>query len=344
MSKLKKLPYGISDFKRLKEEDFYFVDKTKFIEILESLESFSMFLRPRRFGKSLLISMLHYYYDVFYKEQFNTLFKDTYIGKHPTKEKNSYHILRFDFSSVSVEDVHESFSYNVKTVLNSFIEKYNLPVEKTDNPKFTFVNIFDYFQKQEDKNLFILIDEYDHFANRLLLLDKQNYKGVVSEKTAFFKELFTLLKSATGAENAPLKKMFITGVTPMVMYDVTSGFNIGKNLSLNPKLNDMVGINEEELNELIEYYYVEDIDRNLLKEWYNNYRFSQYTKQKIYNTDMILYYLQHHIDFAQAPDEMIDINVRSDYSKLRHIVYTNNRLNGKKLSFSGSLKIKRKLQ
>ena len=189
---MKKLPYGISDFKRLKEEDFYFVDKTKFIEILESLESFSMFLRPRRFGKSLLISMLHYYYDIFYKKNFNTLFKDTYIGKNPTKERNSYHILRFDFSGVSVEDVHESFKHNVKLVVNGFIKKYNLDIKLEENPKFTLENIMDYFKKQEDKKLYILIDEYDHFANRLLLLDKTNYKDVVSEKTAFFKEFFTL--------------------------------------------------------------------------------------------------------------------------------------------------------
>lgn len=325
---MKKLPYGISDFKLIRESNYYFVDKTKYIETLENLERFAMFLRPRRFGKSLLISMLHYYYDIFYKEQFDTLFKDTYIGKNPTKEKNSYYILRFDFSGVSVEDVHESFTYNVKSVVNGFVRKYKLPIKTDENPKFTFINIFDYFKEHQDKKLYILIDEYDHFANRLLLLDKQNYKGVVSEKTAFFKEFFTLLKSATGAENSPLKKMFITGVTPMVMYDVTSGFNIGKNLSLNPKLNDMIGINEEELDELIAYYDVEDIDRGLLKEWYNNYRFSEETEQRVYNTDMILYYLQHHIDFAKPPKELIDINVRSDYSKLRHIVYTNNKLNG----------------
>ena len=325
---MKKLPYGISDFKLLKESNYYFIDKTKYIETLEDLERYSMFLRPRRFGKSLLISMLHYYYDVFYKEQFNHLFKDTYIGKNPTKEKNSYHILRFDFSGVSVEDVSDSFKHNIKLVVNSFIKRYNLDVKVEENPKFTLENIISYFKDYPDKKLYILIDEYDHFANRLLLLDKTNYKGVVSEKTAFFKEFFTLLKSGTGAENSPLKKMFITGVTPMVMYDVTSGFNIGKNLSLNPKLNDMIGINEDELNELINYYNVEDIDRNLLREWYNNYRFSEETEQRIYNTDMILYYLQHHINFSKPPKELIDINVRSDYSKLRHIVYTNNKLNG----------------
>lgn len=325
---MKRLPYGISDFKRVQEDGYYFVDKTKHIETLESLESFAMFLRPRRFGKSLFLAVLEAYYDINYAPLFETLFKDTYIGKNPTKEKNSYHILRFDFSGVSVEDVHKSFAHNVKLVVNSFIKKYNLDVKVEENPKFTLENIINYFKDYPDKKLYILIDEYDHFANRLLLLDKQNYKGVVSEKTAFFKEFFTLLKAGTSGNNAPISKMFITGVTPMVMYDVTSGFNIGKNLSLNPKLNDMIGINEDELNELISYYNVEDIDRTLLKEWYNNYRFSQHTNQKIYNTDMILYYLQHHIDFAKAPDELIDINVRSDYSKLRHIVYTNNKLNG----------------
>ena len=324
---MKKIPYGIADYKEIKTNNYYFVDKTPFIEKLENLnERYVMFLRPRRFGKSLLISYLAYYYDIFYKT--SDIFSDTYIGKNPTKEIYSFYVLRFNFSAISIEGVEDRFQFYINLKLESFVDKYNLEINfKSDNIKDRLEQIFEYFNKNRLK-LYIFIDEYDHFANRLLLQNKDEYQNIITKKDSFFKEFFTLLKSATDTENSPLKRMFITGVTPMTMYDVTSGFNIGKNLSLNPKLNDMIGINEEELNELISYYNVEDIDRTLLKEWYNNYRFSQHTNQKIYNTDMILYYLQHHIDFAKAPDELIDINVRSDYSKLRHIIYTNNKLNG----------------
>nr|MBL0708834.1 AAA family ATPase [Sulfurimonas sp.] len=165
------------------------------------------------------------------------------------------------------------------------------------------------------------------FANKLLLREKTEYLGLVSEKTASFKQFFTILKTATDMENSPLKRIFITGVTPMTMFDVTSGFNIGSNISLDADLNDMVGFNEDELNEILEYYKL-DIDREMLKEWYNNYRFSEDTTQKIFNTDMILYFINKFQKTNKPPKEMIDINVRSDYEKLRSIVYTNKKLNG----------------
>jgi len=136
----------------------------------------------------------------------------------------------------------------------------------------------------------ILIDEYDNFANKLLLREKTEYLGLVSEKTASFKQFFTTLKTATDMENSPLKRMFITGVTPMTMFDVTSGFNIGSNISLDADLNDMIGFNEFELDEILKYYKV-DINKDILREWYNNYNFSEDTEQKVYNTDMILYFI-----------------------------------------------------
>jgi len=173
----------------------------------------------------------------------------------------------------------------------------------------------------------ILIDEYDNFANKLLLREKTEYLGLVSEKTASFKQFFTIMKTATDMENSPLKRIFITGVTPMTMFDVTSGFNIGSNISLDAELNDMVGFNELEVNQILDYYKL-DIDKNILREWYNNYNFSEDTEQKVFNTDMILYFINKYQKSNKLPKEMIDINVRSDYSKLRSIIYTNKKLNG----------------
>jgi len=324
---MKKIPYGQADYKNIKQENFYYVDKTMFIEKLENLnERFLIFLRPRRFGKSLFIAMLHYYYDKYYKDDFKMLYGDTYIGKNPTKEVNKYLIMRFNFSGIDVNDVEESFRMYLLNTLNSFIKKYKLSIEKSTNPIILFDNLFTHL-KEEKLELMILIDEYDNFANKLLLREKVEYLGLVSEKTASFKQFFTILKTATDMENSPLKRMFITGVTPMTMFDVTSGFNIGSNISMRPDLNDMIGFNETELDDILKYYKL-DIDKNILREWYNNYNFSEDTEQKVFNTDMILYFINKYQVSNKLPKEMIDINVRSDYSKLRNIIYTNKKLNG----------------
>ena len=324
---MKKIPYGQADYKDIKENNYYFVDKTRFIEKLEDLnERYLIFLRPRRFGKSLFIAMLEAYYDRYYKNDFEMMFGDTYIGKNPTKEVNKYLIMRFDFSGIDINDVEESFRKYLILKLNSFIKKYTLDVEKESNPIILFNNIFSYAE-ENSLELMILIDEYDNFSNKLLLRERSEYLGLVSEKTASFKQFFTTLKTATSGNNSPLKRIFITGVTPMTMFDVTSGFNIGSNISMRPDLNDMVGFNEEEVEEILEHYNL-DIDKNILREWYNNYNFSEDTNQKVFNTDMILYFINKYQISNKLPKEMIDINVRSDYSKLRQIIYTNRKLNG----------------
>jgi len=325
---VKKIPYGQADYKNIKQENFYYVDKTKFIEKLENLnERFLIFLRPRRFGKSLFIAMLEAYYDRYYNDDFDMMFGDTYIGKHTTKLANHYLIMRFDFSGIDVNDVENDFRYYLKLTVQSFVKKYQLKLKlEIDNPISMFKTIFEYLNENK-LELMILIDEYDNFANKLLLREKTEYLGLVSEKTASFKQFFTVLKTATSGNDSPLKRMFITGVTPMTMFDVTSGFNIGSNISMRPDLNDMIGFNESELDEILKYYKV-DIDKDILREWYNNYNFSEDTEQKVYNTDMILYFINKYQVSNKLPKEMIDINVRSDYSKLRNIIYTNKKLNG----------------
>jgi len=324
---LKKIPYGQADYKNIIDNNFLYIDKTKYIEKLEKLnERFLIFLRPRRFGKSLFISMLHYYYDNYYKDKFKNLYGDTYIGKNPTKDVNKYLIMRFNFSAIDVNDVEESFRINILNTLNYSIKKYKLKVENNKNPIILFDNLFRYLQENR-LELMILIDEYDNFANKLLLKEKNDYLDLISDKTASFKQFFTILKTATDMENSPLKRMFITGVTPMTMFDVTSGFNIGSNISLHPELNDMIGFNKDELDKILNYYKL-DIDKNILREWYNNYNFSEDSEQKVFNTDMILYFINKYQINNKLPKEMIDINVRSDYNKLRNIVYTNKKLNG----------------
>ncbi|MEO1953370.1 MAG: AAA family ATPase, partial [Campylobacterales bacterium] len=219
------------------------------------------------------------------------------------------------------------FEHIMKNVFKNFIDKYNLDIIQDDNPKDTLDNILSYF-KNTNKSLYILIDEYDHFANRLLIQESNNYEELITDKTAFYKEFFTMLKSATAEENSPLRRIFITGVTPMTMYDVTSGFNIGSNISIDYEFNDMVGINQDEAKDMFDHYDISNDIVQDIKRWYNNYIFTQEITHTIFNTDMLLYFLKHYTKKQQYPIEMIDINVRSDYSKLRHLIYTNKKLNG----------------
>ena len=325
--KLKKIPYGLSDYKLIKSENYYFVDKTKYIEILEnSNERYVMFLRPRRFGKSLFLAILEGYYDTYYKKDFEVMFGDTYIGQNLTLKASSYLVMRFDFSGIDINDVENDFKYYLNIILTSFIEKYNLDIQiNSNNPISLFKDIFKYLD-QHQLELYLLIDEYDNFANKLLLQNKDNYYKVVADKTAMFKQFFTTLKTATSGNDSPLKRMFITGVTPMTMFDVTSGFNIGANISIKKEFHAMVGLTQSEVDTMLEYYKV-DVDKKILKEWYNNYIFNEDSKP-IYNSDMILYFISNYLSEGKIPREMIDINVRSDYSKLRHIIYTNGKLNG----------------
>ncbi|NEW61379.1 AAA family ATPase [Sulfurovum sp. bin170] len=327
---MKKIPYGISNFKLLKEEDYFFIDKTDYIPKIENYGSrYLMFLRPRRFGKSLFIAILEAYYDLYFKDEFETIFKDTYILNNRTKEASSYLVLRFDFSAIDIYDVEESFRYDVQVTLRSFVDRYNLDIQfDNKNPISMFKDIFDYIKKHQLK-LYVLIDEYDNFANKLLLNNREDYLNIVSKKTASFKQFFTMLKAGTSGNNAPIKRMFITGVTPMTMYDVTSGFNIGKNISLDSRFHNLMGFNQNELEMTLKAFGIEEkVDKLLLQEWYNNYIFSEDTTEAIYNTDMILYFIDKFIVHYKLPREMIDINVRSDYSKLRSIIYTNKKLNG----------------
>ncbi len=327
---MKKIPYGISDFKRLKTENFYFVDKTHYIEKLENFpSSFMMFLRPRRFGKSLLVAILEAYYDIYFKDDFDEIFKDTYILNNKTKEASSYMVLRFDFSAVDIYNVEESFRTLLQLRLQNFVSRYSLDITfKDDSPISMLNSIFDYIV-QRDLDLYVMIDEYDNFANKLFLNSQDDYLNIVSQKTAPFKQFFTTLKAGTTGNNAPIKRMFITGVTPMTMYDVTSGFNIGDNISLHHTFHNMVGFNQSELEKILEDYNISDkVSVEMLQEWYNHYRFSEDSTDRLYNTDMILYFVNKFLPLNKLPKEMIDINVRSDYSKLRSIIYTNKKLNG----------------
>ena len=323
----KKIPYGLSDFKELKCKNFYYVDKTRYIPLIEEVSNFLFFIRPRRFGKSLFLSMLHYYYDEKYKQDFEKIFADTWILKNKTSEAHTYKILRFNFSVVDSSRYKEGFYHHVKTRVKDFLDVYNIDIELTSDSPLEILDELFFKVRKRGLKIFCLIDEYDNFANELLSKEREEYQELVKGQESLYKQFFKILKSATDMENSPLKKMFITGVTPMTLFDVTSGFNIGDFISTNPKLNSMVGFTREEVEEIFSYYGVK-ADFELLEKWYGNYRFSTKTKERVYNSDMILYYLKCWINTGSEPEELADINIRTDYGKLKWLVYTGKNLNG----------------
>ena len=322
---MKKIPYGLSEFQEIKLDNYYYVDKTRFIPLIENLPRYLFFIRPRRFGKSLFISMLHYYYDEKYKDKFEEIFKDTWILENRTDLANKFKILRFNFSEVDSTRYEESFHHHIDIVIDNFVKNYKLAIRfNSSNP---LEKLSELFRQKKELNIYCLIDEYDNFANELLSKEKIEYEHLVKGQESIFKHFFKILKSATDMERGPLKRLFITGVTPMVMFDVTSGFNIGDFATNNPYLNSMLGFTRQEVEKILEYYEIEP-NFEFLNSWYDNYRFSEDVEERIYNSDMIWHYVKSWVYTGKPPKELADLNIRTNYGKLKWLVYTGERLNG----------------
>ena len=251
---IKKLPYGISDYERIVKDNYYYVDKTKYIEKLEDLpQPYITFLRPRKFGKTLFTSTLENYYDIKKKDKFEQLYKETYIGKHPTPLKNSYHILRFNFSGIdtsTVDTTINGFKREVGSSIKLFVQKYGLDfyVNMEDEAENILDNLIKSFivQKSNDK-IYVIIDEYDHFANELLGFDTDQFKSLVS-KNGKVRKWYEILKKGT---ETVIDRIFITGVAPITLDSLTSGFNIGTDITRDEEFNEMLGFTEAELVELM---------------------------------------------------------------------------------------------
>ena len=320
---MKKLPYGISDYERLVEDEYYYVDKTKYIESLENLsEPYIMFLRPRKFGKTLFTSMLENYYDLKKTDKFYDLFKNTYIGKNPTKQKNKYHILKFNFSGIDTtneETTIKGFKSEIVSSIKVFIEKYkmNFIINFGDEAEVILDNLIKAFsiQKQYEK-IYVIIDEYDHFANELLGFNTNQFKNLVS-KNGKVRKWYEILKKGT---ESVIDRIFITGVAPITLDSLTSGFNIGLDITQSAKFNEMIGFTKTELVKMIEDMGISKEEQYkilpIMKEYYDGYMFSIDGTEKIYNSNMCLYFLNRYIEQRKVPYQLIDVNIASDYSKL----------------------------
>ena len=320
---MKKLPYGISDYQRLIENEYYYVDKTKHIEKLENLsEPYIIFLRPRKFGKTLFTSTLENYYDIKKADKFDELFKNTYIGKNPTKQKNKYHILKFNFSGIDTtneETTIKGFKNETASSIKVFVEKYgmNFIVNTEDEAEGILDNLVKAFNIQRrNEKIYVIIDEYDHFANELLGFNTNQFKNLVS-KNGKVRKWYEILKKGT---ESVIDRIFITGVAPITLDSLTSGFNIGLDITQDRDFNEMMGFTNSELLQMIEDLEITKEEQKeilpIMKENYDGYRFSLKANEKIYNSNMCLYFLNKYVRFKEIPDQLIDVNIASDYSKL----------------------------
>ena len=335
--KPKRIPYGMQNWEDVRLSHYYYVDKTRFIPEIEAANRYFFFIRPRRFGKSLLMSMLRQYYDIRKADSFDRLFGDLWIGQHPTTEHNTYLVLYLNFSAFSgdlegykrrMDDYcniqYVSFLRNYSRFFSSNAEAELSQREGAANQLSYLVDLCD----KANQQVYLLIDEYDHFTN-IILSDPGTERGYKSEThgTGAFRAFFNAIKA--GAVTS-IKRLFVTGVSPVTMDDLTSGFNIGTNYTTQPEFNAMVGFTEQEVRTMLDYYrqfypfrHTTDELIEIMKPWYDNYCFSVkcLDEPPMYNSDMVLYFVYFYTkDKGQLPDNMLDTNIRTDYGKLRMLI------------------------
>ena len=348
METMKQIMYGVTDFARIRAENGYFVDRTALIRELEKT-SYAMFLRPRRFGKSLLCSILQCYYDIDYAGRFEEFFGGLDIGREPTAERGKYLFIDFNFTGVEkrIDRVQDSFNEYCSERLDVFVERQagRLPegttaavlAKRTCHEKF---NTLTMRLKGSGLALYITIDEYDNFTNTILAESRESYEALC-HGDGFFKQFFNELKLATTGTDAPVTRLFVTGVTPVTMDDVTSGFNIAANISLNPAFAAFTGFTHGDVRDMLAYYrahagfaFDEAAVFETMRRWYDGYRFSPETgpdgkePPRVANPTLVLYYMQYFLQNHKPQPDLVDENLRTDYMKIRHVITEGRRING----------------
>lgn len=327
---MKKIPYGVSNFKMLMDKNMYYIDKTKYLENLEAKDEYQFFIRPRRFGKSLFLSMMETYYDINEKVNFEKYFGNLYIGNNKTPDANSYVILKFSFTKIitdlAKEDLIESFDYTISTGVELCIRKYydifGIKEFPKDIKRATYA--LEYLIKEaqlRSVKILLLIDEYDNFVNNIMSKNRRLYDDLVHED-GYVRTFYKAIKDGTA--DGVINRTFITGVSPIMLDDVTSGANIFTISSNDKDLNCILGITEEEVNALINYYKLDSIIKkeellNIFKDYCNGYKFNEEVTETVYNTDMVLFIVNNIVQKQEYPKKLIDENVKTDYGRLRNI-------------------------
>ena len=334
------IPYGIFDFKRIRTEGYCYIDKTGYIPALEQSGSFLFFVRPRRFGKSLFINMLRCYYDLAEKGNFEKLFGGLAIAKSPTANRNRYQVLDLDFSTVNIcegKTLQERFDNYMKIQSQLFLMKYDSAYGedfRRELPNASGMSLFSAiagYAKQKGYPLYLMLDEYDNFTNAMLRAEASSDYCDITHGQGFYREWFKAFK-------ASFNRIFMTGVSPVTMDDLTSGFNIAANISQKPQFNAMLGFSEAEVLKLYTdfkglgaYQEGEPADWvKSIKPWYDGYCFSEdkVGTECVFNSDMALYHLSSLLDSGRAPKNMVDVNIKTDYDKLQTIADIQRRMTG----------------
>ena len=333
----KKIPSKSPNFANMIEDNAFYVDKTEYIRVLESInDKYLFFLRPRRFGKSLHLSMLEYYYGIQHKERFDELFGQYFIGQpeNVTPLRNIYYILNFSFSGIktdNVDGIEKEFNSEVSSQIIKFLNAYSVGSEE-DSRVFEsdlsspdmirkFFTIFKKFVPLG--KVYVLIDEYDHFTNELFSFNKDHFKEIVS-RNGWVRKFYEVIKQFMG--EGIIDRFFATGVTPVTLDSMTSGFNVAQNITLDYKFHNMAGFTEAELRGMIENTVYEegkfDIDTVIsdMRSWYNGSRFSPDSSERLYNPQMVITFLSNFSRNFTYPREMADQNVTSDYKKIANIL------------------------
>ena len=334
MNKIKQLPYGVSDFESVIRDNLYYVDKTMYIPMLEEQPRNLMFIRPRRFGKSLLLSMLKTYYDKAKKDQFEEIFGSLWIGKHPTPLMGRYQVMHLDFSQIggTIDELEKRFDEYLCYRLDAFVNKY-----ADDYPDYFIKAFFEcktytgkLIQITTTANelripMYLIIDEYDNFTNVVLSEKGEEVYHKMTHAEGFYRDVFKKFKGT-------FERIFFTGVSPVTLDDLTSGFNIGWNISTLFYFDKMLGFSTDEVREMFKYYKEAgllpdncDIEAMIeeMKPWYDNYCFAKECLKdgnRVFNSDMVLFYLHNYVMYKSSPEVMLDPNTKTDYNKLRNLI------------------------
>lgn len=332
MENIKEIPYGIANFVEVAEQNMYYVDKTMYLPLLEKQPRNLFFIRPRRFGKSIFLSMLRAYYDIAQKEKFQKRFGNLWIGSRPTPLQGKFQVVYLDFSrasggSGSLEENFNNYCDMVMDLFGKVYEPYYFPgfaQKMEEQPDFVSkLNYLNLHAAESGMKLYLIIDEYDNFTNIVLNEQGKDIYHALTHASGFYREIFKKFKGM-------FERIFMTGVSPVTLDDLTSGFNIGWNISTEPEFNRMLGFSEEDVRQMLQYYkdagqHNGDIEAMIadMKPWYDNYCFAKDrldSDPKMFNCDMVLYYLQHYINGGKAPEQMIDPNTRTDYNKMKKLI------------------------
>lgn len=330
----KLIPYGISNFKQVRSENKYLVDKTMYFEKMEQAGNFLFLVRPRRFGKSLFLNMLEAYYDVNEKNGFEELFRGLYVADHPTENRNKYQVMHLDFSRVGsdVDRLQYNFDCYLSLRCESFAKAYaafypgNIVDEirqiKGGEQRLNFINDV---ARSAGSKLYLIVDEYDNFTNNVLNIKGHDAYHALTHGTGFYRDVFKLFKGM-------FDRIIMLGVSPITLDDLTSGYNIALNITMDPRFNQMLGFSEDEVRQMIRYYkdagaikedVTEDSIIDDIKPWYDNYCFAEESFGKepsMFNSDMVCYYMNNLVGLGSRPKELVDPNTMTDYGKLKRLI------------------------